>query len=63
VTFDAIPTGTPVFIDANCLVYAATADPRYGAACKCLLERIEAQDLRGFTSATPDLFNPASVSS
>jgi predicted nucleic acid-binding protein len=51
VTFDAIPAGTAVFVDANCLVFAATADPQYGPACKRLLERIENKELQGFTSA------------
>jgi predicted nucleic acid-binding protein len=51
VTFDAIPAGTAVFLDANCLVYAVLADPRYGPPCRRLLERIDNQDLQGFTSA------------
>jgi predicted nucleic acid-binding protein len=51
VTLDAIPSGAAVFIDANCLIYAVTADPRYGPSCKRLLERIDNQDLQGFISA------------
>ena len=51
VTFDNIPAGLPVFLDANCLVYEATADPAYGAACRRLLERIENKELPGYTSA------------
>jgi predicted nucleic acid-binding protein len=51
VTFDDLLSGTAVFVDANSLVYAVTADPRYGPACKRLLERIDNQDLQGFTSA------------
>jgi predicted nucleic acid-binding protein len=51
VTFDDILAGTAVFIDANSLVYAATADPQYGAACQRLLERIENKELQGLTSA------------
>jgi predicted nucleic acid-binding protein len=51
VTFDNLPAGAAVFTDANCLVYEATADPTYGAACKRLLERIAKQELTGFTSA------------
>ena len=50
-TLDAIPSGSGVFIDTNCLVYATTADPRYGPACKRLLERVDHQDLQGFISA------------
>jgi predicted nucleic acid-binding protein len=51
VTFDAIPAGTPVFIDANPFIYAVTSDPQYGAACERLLQRIENKDLQGFTSS------------
>src|SRR5262249_3469901 len=51
VTFDDILAGTAVFIDANTLVYAATADPQYGLASQHLLERIENKELRGMTSA------------
>lgn len=50
-TFNDIPAGAAVFLDANCLVYAATLDPQYGSACEKLLERIDNQDLEGFTSA------------
>jgi predicted nucleic acid-binding protein len=52
VTFDNIPAGLAVFLDANCLVYDATFDPTYGPSCKRLLERIENKDLAGYTSAT-----------
>jgi len=51
VTFDDLPAGASVFIDANCLVYEATADPTYGPACRRLLERIENKEFTGFTSA------------
>ena len=51
VTFNDIPHGATVFIDANCLVYAATLDPTYGTACQRLLEAIENKDLSGVTSA------------
>lgn len=51
VTFDDIPAGRAIFIDANCLIYEATADPTYGPACKRLLERIENKHLTGYTSA------------
>jgi predicted nucleic acid-binding protein len=51
VTFDQIPAGVPVFLDANCLVYEATADATYGPACKRLFQRIENKDLPGYTSA------------
>jgi predicted nucleic acid-binding protein len=51
VTFDDIPSGAAVFIDANCLVYAATSDPQFGTACQRLLEHIEHQKFQGTTSA------------
>jgi predicted nucleic acid-binding protein len=50
-TFANIPTGSRVFLDANTLVYAVIAHPAYGTACKDLLDRVENQDLQGFTSA------------
>jgi predicted nucleic acid-binding protein len=50
-TFDQIPSGTEVFLDANALIYHFTAEPMFGAACTRLIERIEQADLRGLTSA------------
>lgn len=50
-TFANIPSGSRVFLDANTLIYAVIAHPLYGAACKLLLDRIEHQDLQGFTSS------------
>ncbi len=50
-TFKDIPSGAAVFLDTNCLVYAVFVDPRYGPACERLLERIDNQDIQGFTSA------------
>lgn len=50
-TFDDLSTGTTIFLDTNCLVFAAAADPQYGPSCKRLLERIENKELQGATSA------------
>ncbi len=50
-TLDDIVSGSTLFVDANCLVYAVTADPRYGPSCKRLLERIDNQEIQGYTSA------------
>jgi len=50
-TFDAIPAGTALFLDTNTLVYAFANDPRYGAACQRLLQRIEQAEWTGFTSS------------
>jgi predicted nucleic acid-binding protein len=50
-TFTDIPAGAAVFLDANVLVYATTSHPAYGVACEGLLDRIEHQDIQGFTSS------------
>jgi predicted nucleic acid-binding protein len=50
-TFNDISSGAAIFLDANCLIYAVVNDPRYGPACQRLLERIDTQDIQGFTSA------------
>lgn len=49
-TFVDIPSGADVFLDANTLISYFIADPKVGPACKSLLERIENQDIQGFTS-------------
>jgi len=51
VTFNDLPAGATVFIDANCLIYAAASDPIYGPPCQRLLERIEKKTLGGCSSA------------
>jgi predicted nucleic acid-binding protein len=51
VTFDDLPAGATIFLDANCLVYAATADLTYGSACQGLLIEIENKSRQGCTSA------------
>ncbi len=48
--FADLLTGESVFLDANTLVYHFTLHPTFGAACSQLLDRIEHQDLQGFTS-------------
>ena len=48
--FTDLPPGVSVFLDANTLLYQFTADAKYGAACTELVERIERQELAGFTS-------------
>jgi predicted nucleic acid-binding protein len=50
-TFDAIPSGTAVFLDANPFLHYFTAHPKYGLAAERLIDRIENRDLVGFTSA------------
>jgi predicted nucleic acid-binding protein len=49
-TFADLQPGDAVFVDANTLIYHFTKHPKYGPACTALLERIEHQELQGFTS-------------
>jgi hypothetical protein len=49
-TFDQIPQGEQLFVDANPLIYCFNADPVYGAACQALMTRIERQEIVAFTS-------------
>jgi predicted nucleic acid-binding protein len=49
--FADIPAATAVFLDANVFVYHFEPHAQYGAACTDLIERIEQQDLAGWTSA------------
>ena len=49
-TFDQIPAGAAVFLDANSLVYHFTNDPKYGVASTRLVHQVEQGTLSGFTS-------------
>src|SRR5438874_229047 len=48
--FADLVVGDAIFLDANALVYHFTLDPIYGPACSQLLQHIENQEVRGFTS-------------
>jgi predicted nucleic acid-binding protein len=50
VTFDDIPDGSDVFVDANILIYHFGPDPNFGAASTRLIERIERSEIRGYVS-------------
>jgi len=50
-TFDDIPSGTNVFLDANIFIYYVEPHPTFGMACRQLLLRIENRELQGFTSS------------
>ncbi len=50
-TFADFQPGDAVFVDANVLIYHFTNHPRYGAACTTLVERMELQEIQGFTSS------------
>ncbi len=49
-TFADLPNGASVFVDGNTLVYHFQPHPVFGAACTDLLERIEHQEVTGYTS-------------
>jgi predicted nucleic acid-binding protein len=49
-TFQDLPTGCSVVLDANILVYHFEPHPHLGAPCTDLIERIENQTIRGFVS-------------
>jgi predicted nucleic acid-binding protein len=48
--FADLLAGEPVFVDANILIYHFGPHPIFGAACQQLVQRIEKQEIRGFTS-------------
>jgi predicted nucleic acid-binding protein len=48
--FADLPNGSSVFVDGNTLVYHFQPHPGFGPACTDLLERIERQELLGYTS-------------
>lgn len=49
-TFAALVPGDAVFVDANIFVYHFAPDPVLQVACGQLLQRIENQEILGFTS-------------
>jgi predicted nucleic acid-binding protein len=49
-TLDDLQTGEAVFLDANVLTYYFQPHPVFGPSCQTLLDRLENQDLQGFTS-------------
>jgi predicted nucleic acid-binding protein len=50
-TFDDLPAGEAVFLDANVFVYAYSAHPQFGVPGRELLDRIDRGELSGFTSS------------
>ncbi len=50
-TFDDIPAGSAVFVDANTFVYYFEPHPTLGPPCAQLFQRIENNEIQGFTSA------------
>src|SRR5262245_57965298 len=49
-TFADLPTGDTVFLDANTFIFHFGPDPQLGPACGQLIQRIENQDVQGFTT-------------
>ena len=50
-TFADLQRGEAIFVDANTLIYHFTNHPKFGAACTGLVERIELEEIQGFTSS------------
>jgi len=51
-TFADLQRGDAVFVDANIFVCHFAPDPALGGACTQFLERIERQELVGYTSTS-----------
>ncbi len=49
-TFANLANGESIFLDANCFVYHFAPDPTFGPSCSQLIQRIDKQDIHGFTS-------------
>jgi predicted nucleic acid-binding protein len=49
-TFDDIPSGVSVFIDANPIVYYFASDPGLGPASARLIARVQIQDILAYAS-------------
>ena len=49
-TLDQVPAAAHVFVDSNILVYHFQPHPGFGPVCHRLIERIERQDIEGYTS-------------
>jgi predicted nucleic acid-binding protein len=50
-TFADLVTGDSVFVDANTLIHLFQPHPQLGPFCQQLIQRIDNQDLVGFTSS------------
>jgi hypothetical protein len=48
-TFADLATGDAVFVDANTLIHLFQPHPQLGPFCRQLIQRIDNQDLVGFT--------------
>jgi len=50
-TFQDIPAGASVFLDANTLIYHFSAHPSFGTPCREMIERIAGNEISGFASS------------
>jgi predicted nucleic acid-binding protein len=50
-TFADLVTGDSVFVDANTLIHLFEPHPQLGPFCRQLMQRIDNQDLAGYTSS------------
>jgi predicted nucleic acid-binding protein len=48
--FSSIAAGASIFLDANTFILHFTAHARFGRSCTELIERIDRQEIQGFTS-------------
>ncbi len=48
---DQVPSAARVLVDSNILVYHFQPHPVFGPACQRFIERIERQEIEGFTSS------------
>jgi predicted nucleic acid-binding protein len=51
-TLAGLVYGESVFVDANILVYHFASHPNYGSACRAFVQRVENQELVGYTSTS-----------
>src|SRR5262249_32416254 len=49
-TFDDVPSGVSIFVDANPIVYYFASDPVLGPASARLIARIQNQQIQAYTS-------------
>jgi predicted nucleic acid-binding protein len=49
-TLADLPDGASVFVDANVLIYHFEPHPVFGPACRQLIQSMESEHIRGFTS-------------
>jgi len=56
-TFDDLPAGSSVFLDANTFVYPFAPEPDLGPPCADLMRRIEKEEVVAFKATLGRVFN------